>query len=232
MRIFRRSRWFRWCLLKQSWGLAQTPSFSRFALVATGGWGRGGWWRSSSDYEGGSPTPPKSQSGLARGAQQAPPGAQTQTCPRTCRRLSLYPRSKHNPRPCKGCKMFCKYLMVGGVIRMPHVCEEKWGTHARAESRQEDIGEGGRKGKCSLEWRLKLSAVIYKLVNASVAHSLSRRSKHRKMLLISVCDAEAPLESLKSSSARANRLAFSMGGFPSALWENGALGFIWKALCF
>lgn len=34
---------------------------------------------------------------------------------------------------------------------MPHVCEEKRGTHAQPESRQENIGEGGRKGKCSLE---------------------------------------------------------------------------------
>lgn len=37
---------------------------------------------------------------------------------------------------------------------------------------------------------LKLSSFIYKLVNSNMVHSLSHRSKHRKMLLINVCDAE------------------------------------------
>lgn len=41
--------------------------------------------------------------------------------------------------------------------------------------------------------RLKLSSFIYKLVYSDVVHSLPHRSKHRKMLLISVCDAEDPL---------------------------------------
>ncbi len=41
--------------------------------------------------------------------------------------------------------------------------------------------------------RLKLSSFIYKSVDSIVVHSLSHRSKHRKMLLISVCDAEDPL---------------------------------------
>lgn len=44
--------------------------------------------------------------------------------------------------------------------------------------------------------RLKLSSFIYKSVDSIVVHSLSRRSKHRKMLLISVCDAEDPLMSV------------------------------------
>lgn len=41
--------------------------------------------------------------------------------------------------------------------------------------------------------RLKLSSFIYKSVDSIVVHSLSHRSKHRKMLLISVCDSEDPL---------------------------------------
>lgn len=43
--------------------------------------------------------------------------------------------------------------------------------------------------------RLKLSPFIYKSVDSIMAHSLPHRSKHRKMLLISVCDAEDQLMS-------------------------------------
>lgn len=37
--------------------------------------------------------------------------------------------------------------------------------------------------------RLKLSSFICESVDSIVVHSLSHRSKHRKMLFISVCDA-------------------------------------------
>lgn len=56
--------------------------------------------------------------------------------------------------------------------------------------------------------RMKIKVIcIYlsKLVNAGMAHSLSHRSKHRKMLLISVCDGEAPPKSVMPSSARHGR---------------------------
>lgn len=101
------------------------------------------------------------------GSMAEPTSAHAQTYHRTCQNflLFLYVFTAHPQQygPCfrKGCER-CKYSIHSGgtvVIRMPHVCED---TQAEPESRQEDIGEGGRKGKCSLEWRLKLSAFIYR----------------------------------------------------------------------
>lgn len=69
-------------------------------------------------------------------------------------------------------------------------------TDSQLQSRQEDVWGGGRIGKYSLECNLKLSSFIYRPGDSIMVHSLSRRSKHRKMLLISVCEAEDPLMSV------------------------------------
>lgn len=62
-----------------------------------------------------------------------------------------------------------------------------------AQSRQEGMGRWVE-GEVLISARLKLSSFIYKLVNSNVVHSLSHRSKHRKMPLIGVSDAEdAPI---------------------------------------
>lgn len=52
---------------------------------------------------------------------------------------------------------------------------------------------------------LKLSSFIYKPVDSTMVHSLSHRSKHRKMLLISVCDAKDPLMSVMISLILTNQ---------------------------
>lgn len=136
--------------------LSESPSFPRFALISAAG----GCWRSSSDCSGGSLTSPTrkdkeiKQAGPAAWQNQHQPPAQTYH--RTCQNflLFMYVFTAHLQQygPCsrKGCER-CKYSINWGgtvVFRMPHVCED---THAELESRQEDIGEGGRKGKCSLE---------------------------------------------------------------------------------
>lgn len=145
--------------------LSESPWFPRFSLIAAAG----GCWRSSSDCSGGSLTSPTRKD---KEMKQAGPAAWQNQHQLT---------HKHTTEPARTFYYLCTYVlwpmfrqrlwkvqifdklgMEGGgtvAIRMPHVCED---THAELESRQEDIGEGGRKGKCSLEWRLKLSAFIYR----------------------------------------------------------------------
>lgn len=53
--------------------------------------------------------------------------------------------------------------------------------------------------------RLKLSSFIYKSVDSIMVHSLSHRSKHRKMLLIIVCEADISADWTDSPSETINR---------------------------
>lgn len=122
--------------------LSESPSFPRFALIAAAG----GCWRSSSDCSGGSLTSPTRKDKEIKQAGQA--AWQNQHQHKHTTELTRIFCVAHVPaKAVKGANI----QQIGGatvVIRMPHVCED---THAELESRQEDIGEGGRKGKCSLE---------------------------------------------------------------------------------
>lgn len=136
--------------------LSESPSFPRFALMAAAG----GCWRRSSDCSGGSLTSPTrkdkeiKQAGPAAWQNQHQLTHKHTTEPATifyylCMYL-LHIRNSMANVPTKAGKRYKYSINQGGtvVIRMPHDGED---THAELESRQEDIGEGGRKGKCSLE---------------------------------------------------------------------------------